>query len=386
MDLRFGDFRLNARDRQLTGPAGIVETSARGFDILAALLARPHEIVSKDELLAAAWPGAVVEENTLQVHMSAVRKALPADMIVTVHGRGYKYAGPVPSRDAPVAAGEEFGRKPVIVVLPFDNLSADPEQQYFSDGIAGDIADRLVRFRTFTVIGQHSAAHFRAASPDIAAIRERLKADFVVMGSVRRGDERIRIATRLCNASTGSSIWGEQYNRPVSDLFDLQDEISQLIAAAIARHLEIEVNIQSTSRPPTSLSSHEHMQRGYWHFKKLNQAGNAAARQSFERAVDLDPGNAHALAWLGVTFVEDWQMDFSLENAERGAQLISRAAALDPASGLIQAGHAWARLCNGDLTGALASRCISTPAIPTWWCTGHLPLVTPEGFPMPGST
>ena len=144
MDLQFGPYRLKSAERQLLGPNGAAELSARAFDILALLLGRPEEVVGKSAIFDAVWPGLVVEENTLQVHISALRKALGPDMIVTVQGRGYKYAGPhpVPVGSAPAANHHPtFEGKPIIVVLPFDNLSGDADQQYFSDGITGEIAE-----------------------------------------------------------------------------------------------------------------------------------------------------------------------------------------------------------------------------------------------------
>ncbi len=357
MNVQFGQYLLNRRDRLLQGPQGPVELSARSFDILVVLLDRPDEVIGKTDLFAAAWPGMIVEENTLQVHISALRKALAPGMIMTVHGRGYKYAGPRPMVQAAAAAAPEPAvseRKPVIVVLPFENLTSDPDQQYFSDGITGDITDRLARFRAFTVIGQHSAASFRSATPDIAAVRERLKTNFVVSGSVRRSGERIRIAVRLIDAASEETIWAERYDRPLSDLFDLQDEISELVAAAVARHLEVEINVRSSGRPHTSLSSYEHMLQGYWHFKKLTRAGVVAAKECFERAIALDPGNAEALGWLGVTYCETWVFDFLIENAIRGAELTAQAIALSPANATCHAIHTWALLCVGDLAGAMS--------------------------------
>ncbi len=356
MDVAFGPYRLRRQKRTVTGPDGNIELSARSFDILAVLLETPGEVVSKDMIFAAVWPGVVVEENTLQVHVSALRKALDPGMIVTVHGRGYKYAGPAPVEQVAVAAAPIAGqldRKPAIVVLPFENLSADPEQQYFSDGITGDITDRLTRFRVLSVIGQHSAAAFRGAVPDFEAIRERLKVEFVVTGSLRRAGDRIRIAVRLSSAATGEAIWAERYDRPITDLFGLQDEISELVAAAVARYLEVQINVRNTTRPPASLSSHEHMLQGYWHFKKLKRADNMAARACFERAVALDPQNAQAVGWLGCTYCERWALEFSGEDAAEGLELSTRAMALDPAHATIHAIHTWALLCVGDLGAAL---------------------------------
>ncbi|MGO4834382.1 winged helix-turn-helix domain-containing protein, partial [Rhizobiaceae sp. 2RAB30] len=154
MDLEFGNYRLKRAERLLLGPKGPVELSARSFDILAMLLERPDDVIGKTELFDAVWPGLVVEENTLQVHISALRKLLSAEMIVTVHGRGYKYAGPKPF----VAMAEATApSRASIAVLPFDNMSGDREQDYFSDGITEDIITQLGKFREFLVIARNSS-------------------------------------------------------------------------------------------------------------------------------------------------------------------------------------------------------------------------------------
>src|SRR5262245_1642836 len=171
MDLEFGNYRLKRANRLLIGPEGPVELSGRSFDILAMLLDKPDEVVGKADLFEIVWPGLAVEENTLQVHVSALRKALPPGMITTVHGRGYKYAGP-----KPLVAAAEFQekRKPSIVVLPFDNMSDDREQDYFSDGITEDIIAQLSKFKEFLVIARNSSFQFRGKGNDIAEVAKRL--------------------------------------------------------------------------------------------------------------------------------------------------------------------------------------------------------------------
>ena len=355
-DLTFGSFRLKRQERRLEGPNGPVELSARAFDLLVVLLDHPGEVVSKDALFAAVWPGVVVEENTLQVHISALRKALPPDMIATIHGRGYRYAGPMPvelGAGAPAAPAGIRDRKPVIVVLPFENLSSDPEQQYFSDGIASDIADCLMRFRSFAVIGQYSASAFRGTQPDFTAIRNKLVADFVVTGTLRRAGERIRFALRLSSVESGEAIWAERYDRPISDIFALQDEISKWVAAAIASHLLVEINARSTGKLHTNLTSYERMLQGYWQFRKYTMASILAARQCFEQAVAIDPGNAEALAWLGCTYASSWTYDFSDEDATKAAELSAEAISNDALRASNHAIHTYTLLCIGDLDAAL---------------------------------
>ncbi len=364
MEVAFGPYRLRRQERMVLGPAGPIELSARSFDILTALLARPNELIDKSALFEAVWPGVAVEENTLQVHVSALRKALDPSFIVTVHGRGYKYAGPAPAASGGESGAAKLDTKPVIVVLPFENLSGDPAQQYFSDGITGDITDRLTRFRNFAVIGTHSASAFRGPVTDFTTIRKRLRADFVVTGSARRAGDRIRISVRLSNAASKEAIWAHHYDRPMADLFSLQDEISELVASAIARHLEIEINVRSSAQPTAALSSYEHLLQGYWHFKKLTRAASLAARASFESAVALDPRNAEALSWLGVTYCEEWVQDFVAARATQGEALAAQAVALDPANAKCHAIHAWALLCIGELDRALRAGDLATSLNP----------------------
>jgi len=356
MDVEFGQYRLKRQERLLIGPIGPVELSSRSYEILTVLLDRPNELIGKAALLDSVWPGVAVEENTLQVHISALRKVLGADMIVTVQGRGYKYAGPhpMPVGSMPAASHQPtLEGKPIIVVLPFENLSGDADQQYFSDGITGEIADRLARFRKFAVIGKHSSAVFRGAAPDFSAVHEKLKADFVVTGSVRRSEGRIRIALRLSDARSEEAIWAERYDRPISELFSLQDEISELVAAAIPRQLDVEINFRNARRPPASLSSYEQMLQGYWHFRKLTRASNRIALQCFERAVALDPGNAEAFAWLGAAYCETWVESFAEEYATKGSMLTAEAVAIDPFNAMSHAIHTWTLLCVGNLDAAL---------------------------------
>ena len=331
MDLWFGDYRLKRNGRQLFGPAGPIELSTRAFDILQYLLVHAGELVQKTTLLEAIWPGVTVEENTLHVHMSALRKLLGPSLIATIHGRGYKYTGPVPVEVRAAESGD-LAKKPTIAVLPFENLSGDPGQQYFSDAITGDVTDRLTRFRALAVIGQHSASAFRGISVDFDAIQKKLKADFVVTGSVRRSQTRLRIAARLSNAADATAIWAEHYDRPISDLFDLQDEIANLVVATIAAHLEMEIATQSARKPPASLSSYECLMQGVWHFRKLTRPGNDLALSCFRQAVEHDPRSAEALAWLAMGHINKWPTDFSDDDVRMGVDLSLRAIELDPSN------------------------------------------------------
>jgi TolB-like protein len=295
MDVDFGNFRLKRNERRLLGPKGPVELSARSFDILAMLLERPDEVIGKTELFDAVWPGLVVEENTLQVHVSALRKLLPAEMIVTVHGRGYKYAGPRPlaiTTEAPALL------RPSIAVLPFDNMSGDPEQDYFSDGITEDIIAELGKFREFLVIARNSSFQLRGKANDVAEVGKRLGVQYVVEGSVRKIGNRVRVTVQLTDAVSMGHIWGEHYDRQLDDIFAIQDEIAQMIAARLARQARTAITSRTRARPTGNMSAYEFYLRAL----QLAAVYDAAheAEPFLRQAVKLDPRFASAHAMLGV--------------------------------------------------------------------------------------
>ncbi|MBL9051382.1 MAG: winged helix-turn-helix domain-containing protein [Tabrizicola sp.] len=332
MSLTFGPFVLDRKDRRLNGPEGPVELSARAFDILAVLLDRKGEVVSKDALFAAVWPGVVVEENTLQVHISALRKALGPNLIATVHGRGYRYAGPEP-RDADEAAplpSPNAVPGPVLAILPFANPGDDPDQQYFSEGIAQDIADRLTRFRGLTVIGLDRLTLGAQLRPELDQLHGSIGADFAVTGSVRRAQNRIRISVRLTETATRASIWAEQYDRPLADLFELQDEVSEQVAATIARRLEVELTSRSLRRPPSSLKAHDLTLRAIWHYFCYTRDHMAQSIACSEQALTEDPDYREAMLWLGNARAAGYEFDFDLAAMQQGLALIEKAIRLDP--------------------------------------------------------
>jgi TolB-like protein len=332
LTLTFGSFVLHRQDRRLQGPDGAVELSARAFDLLCVLLDRAGDIVSKDALFDAVWPGVVVEENTLQVHISALRKALGPDLIATVHGRGYRYAGPHPLTGAapPPAAKPASDARPVLAVLPFTDLGGDPGQQYFSDGIAQDITDRLARFRELTIIGLDREALGPNPAPDPGWLRSTIGADFTVSGSIRRSESHIRIAVRLTETTTRAAIWAEQYDRPLADLFDLQDEVSQKVSATVARQLEIELSSRSIRHPPVSLKAYDLMVRASWHYFAFTPADITRAIALCEQALAEDPDYREAVAWLGFSRSARYELDFDYAEMLAGLALTEKAIRLDP--------------------------------------------------------
>ena len=328
MDLEFGNYHLKRAERQLLGPKGPMVLSARSFDILAMLLERPDEVIGKTELFDAVWPGLVVEENTLQVHISALRKLLPAEMIVTVHGRGYKYAGPKPlvaTTEAPAPP------RPSIAVLPFDNMSGDPEQDYFSDGITEDIIAELSKFREFLVIARNSSFHFRGKANDVAEVAEKLGVQYVVEGSVRKIGNRVRVTVQLIDASSTAHIWGEHYDRELDDIFAIQDEITQMIAARLARQARTAIASRARARPTDNMSAYEFYLRALQLAATYDYDTVREAEPFLRQAVKLDPRFAAAHALL--SFVETLKFFWIYYNPDvlrSGLEIARTALQLDP--------------------------------------------------------
>jgi TolB-like protein len=194
----FGPFRLDPRGRRLTQAGIEVPLGRRAFDVLCALAAAGGEAVSKDTLLDQVWPGLTVEENNLQVQISALRKALDDGMIATIPGRGCRLTM-VPSGGR--SPSDATAGKPSIAVLPFTNMSDDIEQEYFADGVADDIITELARVRPLFVIARNSSFAYKGRVVDVRQIASELGVRYILEGSIRRGAGRLRINAQLIDAN-----------------------------------------------------------------------------------------------------------------------------------------------------------------------------------------
>jgi len=365
MDVQFGSYRLRRRERYLDGPGGRLDISGRSFDLLDILLRHPNEPVSKAQLFDAAWPGLVVEENTLQAHISNLRKLLGSSIILTVHGRGYKYAGPQPTAvgdeeaasQAPSLAPMAFppDRKPVIAVLPFANLSGDPGQQYFSDGVTEDITDRLSKYRILSVIGHHSSFTLRGSEENYWDIRDKLAADYVLTGNVRKSESRIRIAARLTDVANENVIWADHYDRPLGDVFALQDEVASIIASTLLGRVEIDVAKRSAPAEPRRLTSYEHVLQGMRHFRKMTPQGNETAIGHFKQAIAEFPENSEAYRGLTVCAADKWFIDFDRDSLANGLKYAERGIELDPANAGCHGARGFGQMYFGDIAAAAES-------------------------------
>ncbi len=201
--------------------------------------------------------------------------------------------------------------KPSIAILPFDNMSSDPEQEFFADGIAEDIITELSKFRSLFVIARNSSFAFKGQGLDVKEIGRRLGVRYVVEGSVRRAGSRVRITAQLIDAVDDTHLWAERYDRELSDIFAVQDEVTSAIVTTIEPHLAETERQRARRKPPENLDAWESYQRGLWHFYQYTGEDNAQGIVFMERAVALDPGFAPARAGLAFAFYYQVLLGFS---------------------------------------------------------------------------
>jgi adenylate cyclase len=210
--------------------------------------------------------------------------------------------------------------RPAIAVLPFDNLSGDPEQDYFVAGLAEDLITRLSSWRQFPVIARNSSFAYQGRAVDVRQVSRELGARYLVEGSVRRSEDRVRITAQLIDATTGLHVWAERYDRDLGDVFALQDEITEAIVGSMDPELLEFEGERATRRDPENLDAWELAQRGWWHFHQSTQESTAEARTFFERAIELDPHLTWAFAGLSMTHWRDAFFQWSDSRAQSVAE------------------------------------------------------------------
>lgn len=230
-------------------------------------------------------------------------------------------------------AGEELELpdKPSIAVLPFENMSGDPEQGYFSDGITEDIITELSRFPTLFVIARHSSFSLKGQTADLREVAQKLGVKYVAKGSVRKAGQRIRISVQLAEALTGRQIWADRYDRSLDDIFSVQDEVAATIVSSLSGRVARAEQKATERKRTTSLSAYEHFLRGNAHFYRLNREDNFEARRMFQSAIALDPNFARAYARLGATYNVEAFMGHGPDSSwDTAMEAVQKGLAIDP--------------------------------------------------------
>jgi TolB-like protein len=234
---------------------------------------------------------------------------------------------------SPGAAPTQVTDKPSIAVLPFNNLSGDPDQEYFADGMTEDIITGLSRFRSLFVIARNSTFSYKGRSPDVREVSRDLGVRYVLEGSVRRGGNRIRITGQLIDAETGNHLWVERYDRELEDVFTVQDEVTKAIVAALAPEIGNSERERALRKSPESLDAWDLYQRGLSNAHLSTETGLRSAIEQFDRVNELDPTFAAAFAMAAnsrVRLVRHFMPDNGAELLNQARQKSSNAVRLDP--------------------------------------------------------
>ena len=356
----FEDYTFDLDRRELRRGSDVVPITPQVFDLLDYLIRNRERVVTKDDLFRAVWNGRVVSDAALTTRLNAARNAIGDTgekqcMIKTLPRKGFRFVGSVQETqgdsmepDASSEQGNEALRSPAapphlsIVVLPFANLSGDREQDYFVDGVTESLTSDLSRINDSFVIARNTAFTFKGKAVDVKQVGRELNVRYVLEGSVQRSNERLRVSVQLIEAETGSHLWADRFDKPVADLFDMQDEIvsrlantlnAQLVAAE-ARHAErsqhpdaMDLNFQGRACLNAG-TTREHLDR---------------ARGFFQRALALHPCSVGAL--LGMSTVDAAVAASSMTDDGTARLAAAEAASIKALS--LMPNHAVAHTCLG---------------------------------------
>src|SRR6516164_6312698 len=357
MQLLFCDHTLDPDRRELRRGSEPIAVEPQVFDLLIHLIRNRDRVVSKDDLIASVWDGRIVSESTLTSRINAARKAIgdsgeEQKLIRTIARRGFRFVGevrmqsncgePADTAGPPWDELHERSRpavppsdRPAIAVLPFTNMSGDPEQEYFSDGITEDIITALSKLRWFFVIARNSSFTYKGKAVHMKQIADELGVGYVVEGSVRKGGDRVRITAQLNDVATGSHIWAEHYDRGIADVFAVQDEITEAIVAAIEPQIYAAENFRAERKPPDNMDAWDLVMRALSHYWRVTRQDNVVAQALLEKAIAMDSnyGRAHGLLAASHTFSSHmgWaDMAMVAPVAERAALAAIQADSEDP--------------------------------------------------------
>jgi TolB-like protein/DNA-binding winged helix-turn-helix (wHTH) protein/tetratricopeptide (TPR) repeat protein len=414
VQLAFGDYVLDSGRRELTRGSDQIALEPQVFDLLLYLVENRDRVVTKDDLIAAVWNGRIVSDSTLTTRINAARKAVGDSggkqaLIKTYARKGIRFVGevrdarerdggtgpreqiqigpavPIPRGDAepgadkaPAAATPgaalDWGGKPSVAVLPFKNLSGDPEQDYFSDGITEDIITALSKYRSLVVIARNSSFAFKGAGTDVRRVGLTLGAEYLVEGSVRKIAQRVRITAQLVETEGGRQLWAERYDRDLQDLFTVQDEITTTIAGRIEPEVGAAERLRVERKAVPMLHAWDFFRLGTKHFYKSTAADNLEAQRLFRRAIELDPNLAEAYGYLSYAIVLSMIYFDTEPNEQRLNEALAigrKGVELDDQDGLIRFMYARALLAQkayGDALAELETAVDLNPCLAVIYC------------------
>lgn len=311
--LKFDDFEIDLDAALLRSGGAAVVVEPQVFELIAFLVANRGRLVSYDEIVETVWRGRIVSDAAIATRINAARKALGDDgaaqrVIKTVRGRGLRFD--LKPRDMITESGpgnqgiissagdtlEPANDKPSIAVLPFENMTSDADQGYFADGIVEDIITGLSRVRQLFVIARNSTFTYKGRAVDVRQVGRELCVRYVLEGGVRKAGNRIRITAQLIEAETGHHIWANRFEGELSDIFELQDQITSNVIGAIQPSIRSAEIARSRRKRPDNLDAYDLYMQALPHVAMLDRKSNAAGLALLAEALKRDPGYASALA------------------------------------------------------------------------------------------
>ena len=340
----FEDYALDVDRRELNRGTDSVSVAPQVFDLLEYLIRNRERVVTKDDLIEAVWGGRIVSDAALTTRLNAARTAIGDSgeeqrLIRTLPRKGVRFVGSVleavpTGHGAADGAQAEPGQpalalpdRPSIAVLPFQNMSGDPEQEYFADGIVDDIITALSRFKLLFVIARNSSFTYKGRAVDIKQVGRELGVRYVLEGSVRRSADKLRMTSQLIDAVTGAHVWADRFEGELHDVFGLQDEITARVVSAIQPKL-LQAEIELAVRRPSNLTAYDFYLRATPHYYTMTREGNAEALRLLSHALEIDPRYSAAASLANfcrtMNLLLGWTLDPEFEISEVGrlSQLI----------------------------------------------------------------
>lgn len=325
MRYHFDDCVLDPDRRELRRAGDPVEIEPQVFDLLEYLIRTRDRVASRDDLLQAVWNGRIVSESTLSSRINAARTAVGDDgtaqrLIRTLPRKGVRFIGEVLERPEQLSEPGLASPEPAlaeakpgavsIAVLPFDAMSSGPEDAHFADGMAEEIITGLAQCSGLTVLARNSSFIYKGQPVDVRRIGAELGAGYVLEGSVRRSEARLRITAQLIDARSGAHLWADRFEGEANDAFALQDRITRSVVAVIEPTLLFAEAERVRRRPPQSLAAVDHYLHALSLISDYTSDSMAAALDSLGRALERDPAHAQAMAasacYRGLSLLQGW--------------------------------------------------------------------------------
>jgi TolB-like protein len=357
----FEDFALDTERRELRRRDTLVALEPQVFDLLTYLVQHRQRVTTKDDLISAIWHGRIVSDSALTTRVNAVRGAVGDSgndqrLIRTLRGRGIRFVGEVREsidgevREVIDAAGSSSKKlplqdRPSISVLPFTNMSGDPEQEYFADGMVDDILTELSHVRWLFVIARHSSFIYKVRSADVQQIGRELGVRYVLEGSVRKSGTRVRIVAQLIETEGGAHIWADRFEGDLRDIFALQDEITERIVSAVEEKVRDAEIRRARARPTDSLTAYDFYLRALPDWFGQTLVEYQRTQVLLDQALELDPEYAEALGTLtdsvNTRTIQGWHESWS-RGVDEACQIAGRALAAGPDNSTCLASAAFA--------------------------------------------